>query len=80
MLGQNMMTFWTRERTMRIDINGAHPEGKATWQEWSDFLDEVKEVGVHTLTRLLMLQTCWDAEHLKLLSNSKRVSTGNRRK
>ena len=61
---------------MCIDINGAHPEGKATWQEWSDFLDEdlgvnpleVKEVGVHTLTRLLMLQTCSDDEYQKLLS------------
>ena len=61
---------------MCIDINGAHPEGKATWQEWSDFLDEdlgvdpleVKEVGVHTLTRLLMLQTCSDNEYEKLLS------------
>ena len=70
------MTFRTRERTMCIDINSAHPDGKATWQEWSDFLDEdlgvdpleVKEVGVHTLTRLLMLQTCSDDEYHRLLS------------
>ena len=76
MPGPEMMTFKTRERTMCIDINGAHPEGKATWHEWSDFLDEdlgvdpleVKEVGVHTLTRLLMLQTCSDGEYEKLLS------------
>ena len=76
MPGPAMMTFKTRERTVCIDINGAHPEGKASWQEWSDFLDEdlgvdpleVKEVGVHTLTRLLMLQTMSDNEYQQLLS------------
>ena len=76
MPGPAMMTFKTRERTVCIDINGAHPEGKATWEEWSDFLDEdlgvdpleVKEVGVHTLTRFLMLQTMSDNEYQRILS------------
>jgi hypothetical protein len=73
---KDIYTFKTRERTVCIDIQGAHPSGRVTWQEWTDFLtkdlaidpDEVKEVGMHSLTRLLMVQTFSDLEYDNILS------------
>ena len=75
MPSQTFLTFKTRQRTVCIDIHGGHPHGKANWHEWSDFLDndlqveplEVKEVGIHTLTRLLMLQVETDEEYERIL-------------
>ena len=75
MAEKDLYTFKTRERTLCIDIQSAHPEGRATWNEWSQFLLndlevdplEVKEVGMHSLTRLLMVQTYNDNEYQKQL-------------
>ena len=76
MPGQDFLTFKTRERTICIDIHAAHPQKRAPWKEWTQFLIEdlqvepleVLEVGVHTLTRLLMLQLASDNEYHRMLS------------
>jgi len=70
-----LYTFKSRKRTVCIDINSAHPTGKASFEEWSDFLDEdlsidpleVQEVTMHSLTKTLMLQVFNEAEYHKIL-------------
>ena len=75
MTDKDLYTSKTRERTVCNDIHSSHPDGRASWEEWTQFLLndleidplEVKEVGMHTLTRLLMVQTNTDAEYQKIL-------------
>ena len=75
----SFFTFKDRVRTICIDINGAKPWGKATWQEWTDFLLEdlkvdptkVEWVNIHTLTGLLMLQLTEEEYYLQILERAR---------